>query len=165
MGWAEVRWPGMGKPGGQDVNDNAVKLLTGFIAGALAVLVFHQLTYLGLQQAGMVTSPPWRMNPVPPYGVPTILNQVFWGGLWGAAFGLLFGQLPGRGWQKGIIFGMIGPMLLGSWLVVALLKGQPVMAGFVPPRMLVGFLLNGIAFGLGLGLLYPALRGLLRREA
>ena len=51
----------------------------------------------------------------------------------------------------------VGPMLLGSWLVVSLIKGQPIMAGWVPQRLLVGWLLNGIAFGIGLGLLYPLL--------
>ena len=133
------------------------RVLPGFIAGALAVLAFHQGMYLILNMTGLLPSPPWRMNPVPPYGVPILINQMFWGGLWGTAFGLLYRQIPGPILVKGITFGMIGPMLLGSWLVVSLIKGQPIMAGWVPQRLLVGFLLNGIAFGIGLGLLYPLL--------
>ncbi len=65
------------------------------------------------------------------------------------------------GWIKGLFFGMIFPMLIGSWLVVAMIKGQPLFAGamakggFDIMALRNGFLLNGVAFGLGLGVLYP----------
>lgn len=139
---------------------HALKVGLGFVAGATAVLIFHQGMYLLLNLAGLVSNPPWRFNPVPPLGVPTLFNQMFWGGLWGVGFALLHGRISGPGWLRGVLFGMIGPMLFGSWLVVAMIKGQPIMAGWVPQRLLVGFLLNGIAFGLGLGLTYPALKRL-----
>lgn len=147
------------------MGSTAVRIGLGFVAGALAVLVFHQGMFAILHAAGMLPNPPFRMNPVPPYGVPTIVNQAFWGGLWGSVFALAYDQLPGAGWLKGILFGMVGPMLLGSWLVVSVIKGQPIMAGWVPQRLLIGFLLNGIAFGVGLGLLYPLLRGMIGTHA
>ena len=63
------------------------------------------------------------------------------------------------------MFGCIFPMLIGSWLVVSLLKGQPVLAGVLTDgniwRLRPGFLINGVAFGLGLGLIYPLLAGLM----
>jgi hypothetical protein len=148
------------KTGGNDMASTATRMAIGFAAGALAVLVVHQGMFAILHATGMVPNPPWRTNPVPPYGVPTIVNQAFWGGLWGVAYALAYDRLPGAGWLKGFLFGMIGPMLLGSWLVVAAIKGQPLMAGLVPQRLLIGFLLNGVAFGIGLGIIYPLLRGM-----
>jgi hypothetical protein len=66
---------------------------------------------------------------------------------------------------RGFVFGCIFPMLLGSWLIVALIKGQPLLAnafgknGFNILQLRNGFLLNGVAFGIGLGLLYPLIAG------
>ena len=148
------------------MNGTVGRLLAGFLAGALAVVIFHQGMFLILNMAGLIPVGPWRMNPVPPYGVPLLLNQMFWGGLWGVGFGLLYEEIPGPAVLKGMIFGMLGPMLLGSWLVVAMIKGQPTFSGafakgFDVVRLRNGFLLNGVAFGIGLGLLYPMLAGML----
>jgi hypothetical protein len=44
----------------------------GLVAGALAVLVFHQGALLALRLAGLVPAPPWRLAPVPPFGVPAV---------------------------------------------------------------------------------------------
>lgn len=159
----------MGPAGEGEMNGGAGRLLAGFLAGALAVLVFHQGMYLVLNLAGLVPNAPWRTNPVGPLAVPQIINQMFWGGLWGAAFGLALDRLPGPALVKGLIFGMVGPMLLGSWLIVATIKGQPLFSGAFAKgwdimKLRNGFLLNGAAFGLGLGLLYPLLAGLKGRN-
>jgi hypothetical protein len=146
----------------------AIRIVAGFLAGILAVAIFHQGMYLVLLQTGVpLQGKFWNMAPAASaYGVPILFNQMFWGGLWGILFGLMYDVLPGgQGWLKGFLFGMVFPMLLGSWLVVALIKGQPVLSGLLTDwdfmRLRTGFLLNGVAFGLGLGLLYPALSGLL----
>lgn len=151
------------------MSETAGRLVIGFMAGILAVLIFHQGMFAILHQAGYIPATPWRMTPVPPYGVPVLLNQMFWGGLWGALLAAVYdnlGSLPG--WAKGLLFGMVGPMLLGSWLIVAVIKGTPLMSGFFNNYNILslrnGFLLNGIAFGLGLGILYPLLRDMLGRK-
>jgi hypothetical protein len=141
------------------------KPAAGFLAGALAVLIFHQGMVLVLQKLGLpLRGPPWNMAGNPSaFGMPVLLNQMFWGGLWGILFAYLHQALPGNmGWLKGIVFGMIFPMLFGSWLVVAAIKGQPLFSGafvrgFDVLALRNGFLLNGIAFGIGLGILYPLL--------
>ena len=140
------------------------RIVIGFLAGVIAVLVFHQGMYLVMKQLGVpLSGAPWNFAPAAAArGLPTIVNQAFWGGLWGIAFALLHDRMPGdRGWLKGLVFGMLFPMLLGSWLVVALLKGQPILGGLLIDgnilRLRNGFLLNGVAFGIGLGLVYPAL--------
>ena len=133
-------------------------LAAGFLAGALSVPLFHQGMVLLLHLAGQVPNFPWSMRPVPPLNVPTLANQMFWGGLWGALFAVVAEALPGRAlWLKGIVFGLLGPWLLGNGVLVPLIKGGPLLFGFAPARMAIGALI-GSAFGLGLGLIYGLLR-------
>jgi hypothetical protein len=132
-------------------------LLFGFMAGALAVVVFHQGMVFVLNTVGLIQSTVYATRGVPPYGVPTILNQMFWGGLWGLLFAAIADSLPP--WPLlllGATFGILGPVLAG-WFVVAPLKGNPLAAGWVPPRMLAGLLING-CWGIGMVLMYAWLR-------
>ncbi len=74
------------------------RAVLGFLAAALAVLTFHQGMILvlhftpvpGIQIAGW----PYSLAPIPPLGVPQVLNLCFWGGLYGLAFGLIYPRLP-----------------------------------------------------------------------
>ena len=129
----------------------------GFLAGALAVAVFHQGMVFVLSQVGLIQSQVYAMRGVPPFGVPTIVNQMFWGGLWGLLFAAIADRLPS--WPLpllGVTFGVLGPVL-ASWFVVAPLKGTPIAAGWVPQRMLAGLLING-CWGIGVVLIYAGLR-------
>ena len=149
------------------MSSTLTKLLAGFVAGALATALLHQGMYLALQKYGVqLPGSAWNLSPAPQaYGLPVLLNQMFWGGLWGVVFAFLIDLMPGPNLLKGFVFGCIFPMLIGSWLVVSLLKGQPVLAGVLTDgniwRLRPGFLINGVAFGLGLGLIYPLLAGLM----
>ncbi len=159
-----------------------VKIVGGFIAGALAVLIFHQGMYVIMQSMGLpLRGTPWNMaTSVPlwpeffgmlkigPVRVPAIASQSIWGGLFGILFAFLIDRMPGGlAIIKGFIFGMIFPMLLGSWLLVAMIKGAPLMSGafakggFDIMALRNGFLLNGVAFGIGLGVLYPFIANLM----
>jgi hypothetical protein len=132
-------------------------LVLGFLAGALAVMTFHQGMVFLLSAVGLIQSRVYAMRGVPPFGVPTILNQMFWGGLWGLLFAATADALPR--WPLlllGFVFGVLGPVL-ASWFVVAPLKGLPIAAGWVPQRMLAGLLING-CWGIGMVLLYAGLR-------
>jgi len=135
---------------GDYVLDNVV---FGFLAGALGVIVFHQLAIWGW--AGRT---PWsNWAPVPPWGVPTLVSQTFWGGLWGvllavvsAAAPRLFPRRPLGGllfYVAALAFGALLPTLAG-WYLVPLFKG-----GALGPRGVWynGFVING-AWGLGAGL-------------
>lgn len=131
-------------------------LAVGFLAGAIAVPIFHQAMVLVLHLAGLLPNFPWSMRPVPPIGIPTILNQMFWGGLWGVLFAAILPYIPGRDlWLKGAIFGILGPWLLGNGILVPLFKGGPLLFGYVPARMIGIFV--GLAFGIGLALIYGLL--------
>lgn len=157
------------------------RIIAGFLAGALAVLIFHQGMYVLMQQMGLpLRGSPWnvtgttdlwpelfKMAKLAPLKVPVIASQTIWGGLFGILFAYMINSIPGGlAIIKGLIFGMIFPMLLGSWLIVAYVKGTPLFAGaFVKDFNILalrnGFLLNGVAFGIGLGLLYPILAGMI----
>lgn len=135
----------------------------GFVAGALAVLIFHQGMYYILGQAGLVQNAPWRLSPlVPPLGIPWLINQMFWGGVWGVIYALLFEPMvPLPFWAAGLVFGVLFPQLLGSWLLVPVLKSQPILGGYLIhhdlTRLTSGLLLNGVAFGVGTGVIYSTL--------
>lgn len=138
-------------------------LVIGFIAGALAVVTAHQLMYVVVTQLGLAKLTPWSMRPVAPFGVPTILNGIFWGGLWGVLFALVAERLPGRDyWQKGLVYGLM-VVVVSNWLLLPLIKGalgapnQVLLAGGDPKRLLAGALILG-AFGIALGIFYRLLR-------
>lgn len=135
-------------------------VIAGFVSGALAVIAFHQCAYALMANWGLVNGRPWRLDTtVAPFAVPDLVNQAFWGGLWGILFALVIDRMPRvPNWVNGMIFGMVFPMLLGSWIIVSLIKGRPLFSGYLTDfditRLRNGFVLNGVAFGLGLGLIY-----------
>jgi hypothetical protein len=66
--------------------------------------------------------------------------------------------IPRSGWRfyaASVLFGAL--VLTGvAWFIVAPLRGQPLAAGGIPARMVIGPLVNG-AWGLGLALLLDLL--------
>lgn len=126
-------------------------LLVGFLAGAAAVLVFHQGAVALLHLAGLTPRTPFSFAPTQPWGVPQIWSIAFWGGAWGIVLAALLGRLD-RVAVVGasLLFGAIFPTAV-AWFIVAPLEGQPIAAGLVPAAMLVGPLVNA-AWGLGTGL-------------
>ena len=132
-------------------------LILGFLAGAIAVPIFHQLAVFALHSAGYVPNPPFRTNPVPPFGVPTILNQTFWGGMWGLLFGAIMMARPRLSAPVvGVAVGILGAALAGlTW--IALLRGQAMPITELN-RWWRPAVING-SWGLGMGVIFAALRG------
>ncbi|RAI57891.1 hypothetical protein [Roseicella frigidaeris] len=137
-------------------------ILAGFIAGALAVLVFHQgtaflLHHLGNDIPAVVaalgrTAPPFNMAPTRPLGVPTVLSQSFWGGAWGALLALLLTGVRPRAILFSTLFGALALTAVAVSLV-PWLKGLPLWNGAIPWR---GLLYNGAwGFGTALMLIRP----------
>jgi hypothetical protein len=107
-----------------------------------------------LTTVGLIQSRVYSMRGVPPYGVPTIVNQMFWGGLWGLLFAALADMLsPWPLLLLGFLFGVLGPVLV-RWFVVTPLKGTPIAAGWGSQRILATLLLNGF-WGIGVALTLP----------
>jgi hypothetical protein len=131
------------------------RLVVGFVAGFLSVLTFQSGLVAIFHALGAIPLAPWRMTPVPPFGVPQSLSAAFWGGLWGVAYALLEPRLTARlgWWPGGLVFGAVLPVLV-LWFVVLPLKGQPVGGGFAPPsRVLLTVVVHAV-FGLGTAILF-----------
>lgn len=124
-----------------------------FIAGFLAVLVFHQGMFTVLHIAGLIPAMPFPNRPTAPFGVPEIWSLAFWGGVWGLVMAFLVLRHVPEGaayWIGALLFGAI-VLTLVAWFVVFPLKGQPVAGGFAPAALIAGPLLNG-AWGIGTAL-------------
>jgi hypothetical protein len=137
-------------------------VLIGFIAGALGVLIFHQLGFWLSNEAGYTRAALYSMRPVPPWGVPTIVSSAFWGGLWGIAAAFVVPRLPGAlsgvlGW---ILFAVVIVTLV-NWFVVLPLKGAPMGGGFRLPGVVVVPVVYGF-WGFGMWLIATLMRSALR---
>ena len=165
-----------------------MRLVIGFIAAMLAVLVFHQPMILLLSKIGLLpaTAQVYNMAALPNApaviantlkgfglaGWPVLFNQLFWGGLWGALFGAIHHRIPGGLMLiKGLIFGLL-ILVFSNWLLLPFIRstvqGLPNQTyfanafgggGFDYMKMLPGLCIQG-AFGIGTGLFY----GLMRRN-
>ncbi|HET6492293.1 MAG TPA: hypothetical protein VFG44_04895 [Burkholderiales bacterium] len=141
---------------------SAQKLVIGFIAGFLAVLIFHQPVLFLLTVVGFSKAATYSMHATAPFGVPQVLSLSFWGGLWGIVFALVEGRFP-RGaayWIVAFLFGAIFPTLV-AWFVAAPLKGQPMAGGWDAYRMMTGLIING-AWGVGTALFFALGIGMTR---
>lgn len=134
--------------------------LKGFVAGALAVIFFHQPALALLKAAGLTQRGAYAMEPTRPFGVPVVASLTFWGGLWGIVFVLAVARSrfasASAYWIMAILFGAVAPTLV-AWFVAAPLKGQPIGGGFKPSAMATALLVNA-AWGLGTALLLRLLK-------
>jgi hypothetical protein len=126
----------------------------GFVAAAISVLIFHQGMWALLYAAGSMPRPPYPTNPIPPFGVPLIVDLCFWGGLYGVVFGLLRPRFTAPLWLCGLIMGIIAALV--GMFIVAPIKGLPIANGWVISAIVRSLLING-AWGLGVGLILPLL--------
>jgi hypothetical protein len=125
-----------------------VTLVLAFIAGALAVPVFHQVLYLLLHLAGIIPAAPYNMTPTKPLGVPALVSISFWGGVWGVVFALTV-----RRWFSGPAYWIAALVAGGVALtLVAIFVVAPLKTGHLPATIgrsfAIGFLLNA-AWGIG----------------
>ena len=122
----------------------------GFVAGFLATLVFHQPGLALLHRVGLFGGPAFDMQPLPPFGVPAVIQRAFWGGVWGMVFVLVeraIARAPGGYWLGALLFGAVVPTLV-LWFVVLPLKGLPVSNGFHFPAAPVVPIVDAL-WGLG----------------
>lgn len=124
-----------------------------FIAGFIAVLVFHQAAFTVLHALGVTPGAPFPLHATKPFGVPQIWSLAFWGGVWGILLIAVIHSLRSIGyWLTALLFGAILPTLV-VWFVVLPLKGFPVGGGWHPAGIATGLIVNG-AWGVGTALLW-----------
>ena len=141
------------------------RLLSGFVAGFLATLIFHQLVLVVLWSARVAPFGPFQMASTKPFGVPAVFSLAFWGGVWGLPYALIERRFPsGKGyWAAAFLFGAILTSLV-ALLVVLPLKGRPPGGGWHPSLLVTAFLING-AWGIGTGVILKAMSDWLDRPS
>ena len=123
-------------------------LVMAFIAGVVAVPVFHQILLGLMYMAGIVPFAPFDWSPTKPFGVPSVVSISFWGGVWGVVFALTV-----RRWFSGVAYWIASAVIGGVALtLVFMFVVWPIKIGGLPPDMvglfIIGFLLNA-AWGIG----------------
>src|SRR2546429_4077521 len=119
-------------------------LIISFAAGFLAVLTFYEAVFLLLYVGGVIPVPPFSMKPMPPFGVPEVLSQSFWGGVWGVVLLLIVPRFfSGAGyWTASAVIGGVALTLVYMFVVV------PLKTGALPPHLVglfaIGVLLNAV---------------------
>ena len=139
-----------------------MRAFLGFVAAAISVLTFHQGMWALLYGLGAMPVPPYPTRPIPPLGIPLIVDLCFWGGLYGAVFGLLRPRFTTPLWICGLIMGIIAALV--GMFIVAPIKGAPIANGWMVWPIVRSFLING-SFGVGLGLIFPLLAPAALRHA
>jgi hypothetical protein len=129
----------------------------GFIAGALATVIFHQgmwalLHYADLPGLGMPI--PFPTERMPPFDMPRIVSLAFWAGVYGAVFAIVLPRVRAPVWLAGIGLGIFASLVGG--LIVAPLRGQATAFGGDPMTLARSLLINGF-WGFGTGLILPLL--------
>ena len=132
----------------------SVRGVLGFVAAAISVLTFHQGMWGLLYLLGPMGRPPYPTNPIPPFGVPFIVDLCFWGGVYGIVFGLLRPRFTWPLWLSGLILGIIASLV--GLFIIAPIKGMPIAGGWHLMPFVLNFLING-SWGIGVGLILPLL--------
>jgi len=136
---------------------NVKNAILGFVAAAISVVFVHQTIILLLNLTGLTDRTPWSFAPVPPWGVPTLVNAIFWGGFWGSVLALFWERLPGRTTgSKGLFFGWM-IFVFSNCLILPLIKGVALFYGFDAKRLLSVFLILS-GFATATALIYERLR-------
>lgn len=137
----------------------SVKILAlGFVAGFLAVPLGHQVMAFFHYLIGWRPTMPWDMGvnqraAFQAFGMPSLINLSFWGGVWGILWALIEPYVP-KGWLYwviAIVFGAVAATAVSAYVVTAI-KGLPMGSIGV-----VGLMLNG-AWGLVAALIFDQLR-------
>jgi hypothetical protein len=139
------------------------RIFLGCVAGALAMLIFHQTTLQVLFWFGLSPLAAFRVAHVPPFNVPMVVSLTFWGAMYGGLFAAVASRLPGPLVVRGLIAGLFG--LLMAWFVVRPLAGHEIAFGWDYAWMLRSALAYAM-WGIGTALLLPMMnpRDLVRRS-
>jgi hypothetical protein len=137
------------------------RLALGFAAAALSHVIFQGALGTILYVLDLVPELIWSLEPVPPFGVPVTVNNMFWDGLWGMLYALLEPRLTARVGRLsgGLLLGLAS--LLTFWFVVLPLKGFGV-GGFHGAEVAIDVAFD-LTFGIGTAVLFWASLHLARR--
>ncbi len=140
------------------MRDGRFALVEGFLAGALAMLTFHQPAAGVLHALGAYPVAPFDLSPKPS-GLPALLQGMIWSGGWGVLFLLLrrrLGRLPLA--PAAMLFAATVPIGF-LFLVLAPSQGMPLAYG-LPAWLALCVVAAHAAWGFGIALWLVGLRAL-----
>ena len=132
----------------------STRIFLGCVAGAIAVLIFHQTTLQIFFWLGLAPQAAFRIAQVPPFHAPMVASLTFWGALYGGMFAWVAPHLKGPLWLNGLAAGLCA--MLVSWFVIRPLSGQPIAFGWQTSVLFRSFVAQEM-WGLGTGLILPIL--------
>ncbi|MBL8567745.1 MAG: hypothetical protein JNK84_01535 [Phreatobacter sp.] len=143
------------------------RLFFGFVVGALAVLLVHQLTIWGLSRVGVTAVSLFPMRANLPWAISATAQQAVIGGLWGLLYILIWDRWGRYGVVRSALFGagfgLIGPAMV-LWIVWPLIWGTPLFGGGSMGRIAV-VALTAVVFGIGLAWLVQVINGFMRHAS
>ena len=146
------------------MNALSTRVFLGSLAGALAILVFHQTTLQIFFWFGLSPQAAFRIAHVPPFHAPLVVSITFWGAVYGGLLGMALPWLPGPLYAKSAMAGAFATGL--AWFLFLPLMGRPAAFGWQAWPMLRSFAAYQM-WGIGVSLLLPLLhpRDICRRPA
>ncbi len=133
-------------------------VVEGFLAGALAMLSFHQPAAGILHALGAFPVAPFDLAPKPS-GLPAMVQGMLWSGAWGVLFVLLLRLRPGLPVAlAATLYAAVVPVAF-LFLVLATLAGAPPAFG-MPAWLAACVTLAHAVWGFGIALWLFGMRGL-----
>ncbi len=136
------------------MNAFSTRIFLGCVAGALAMLMFHQTTLEILFWCGFSPQSAFRVANVPPFHVPMVVSITFWGAIYGGTFAWVATNLPRALLVRSLIAGVFA--ILMAWFVVRPLAGHPIAFGWEYGPMARSAAAN-LMWGFGTALMLPLL--------
>jgi len=136
------------------MNAAPTRVFLGAVGGAIAMLMFHQVTLQVFFWCGLAPQAAFRIAHVPPFNFPMVVSITFWGAVYGGLFGWAQPNIPGPRAARGIIAGLCATLM--AWFIVRPIAGYDVAFGWAYPAMLRSLAAN-LMWGLGVALILPML--------
>ena len=155
-----------GAASGAEVDDYAPaakRLLIAFIAGFIAVPVFHQSLLALFAAIGAVSAAPFSSEPAAVTGLPQVVSRALLGGVYGIALVILLERIVRHRsgpafWTTAVGIGALLPSVV-AWFIIEPIKGQPLASGGDPTQIGVALATNA-AWGGGTAAIYSFVRRL-----
>ena len=133
-------------------------VVEGFVAGALAMVSFHQPMAGVLHALGSFPVSPFDLTPKPS-GLPAMVQGMIWSGVWGVLLVLLLRLRPGLPLAATATAYCATVPIGFLFLVMATAQGAPPAFG-MPVQMALSVVLAHAVWGFGIALWLVGMRGL-----
>jgi hypothetical protein len=132
----------------------STRIFLGGVAGAIAMLMFHQVTLQVFFWCGLTPQAAFRIAHVPPFNIPMVVSITFWGAVYGGVFGWFVPRMPGSLAIRGLLAGVFATLM--GWFVVRPIAGYDIAFGWAYWPMLRSAAAN-LMWGVGVALILPLL--------